>query len=257
MNPGPRALRYWRRNLDVFAATWKTTILPPLLEPILYLVAFGAGVGMLIGGLNYEGRTIPYIRFVAPGLISVGVMFWAFFEGTYSVFVRFRYQRTQEAVMSTPLTVEEIIAGEILWSASKGLVAGYVTSLVVAILGLMSWPEALWVLAILPLGSLVFAGLGVLSCSMVNHINTINVPIFLMIWPMYLFSGTFFPLDVMPVWARAIAWGLPLTHLVRLVRAATLGRLDPTLWISAGALLLYAAALIPPAILLLRRKLIR
>ena len=109
MNPGLPTLRYWRRNLDVFLATWKTTILPPLLEPLLYLVAFGAGIGVLIGGLTYRGETIQYIRFVAPGIISVGVMFWAFFEGTYSVFVRFRYQRTQEAVMTTPLTVEEII----------------------------------------------------------------------------------------------------------------------------------------------------
>lgn len=257
MNPGLPTLRYWRRNFEVFLATWKTTILPPLLEPLLYLVAFGAGVGVLIGGLTYRGETIQYIRFVAPGIISVGVMFWAFFEGTYSVFIRFRYQRTQEAVMTTPLTVEEIIVGEILWCASKGLVAGYVTCTVVAVARLMAWPDALWLLLILPLGSLVFAALGVFCCSLVNHINTINVPIFLLIWPMYLFSGTFFPLEVMPAWARAVAWLLPLTHFVHLVRSATLGLVEPRLWISVAVLVAYAAALIPPGTVIMRRKLIR
>jgi lipooligosaccharide transport system permease protein len=252
-----RALRYWRRNLDVFLATWRTTILPPLLEPILYLIAFGAGVGVLIGGLTYRGQTISYIRFVAPGMIAVGVMFWAFFEGTYSVFVRFRYQRTQEAVMATPLTVEEIIVGEILWAATKGLVAGLVTSAVVAGLGLMAWPESALVLAVLPLGSLAFAVLGVFCCSLVGHINTINVPIFVFLWPMYLFSGTFFPLEVMPPWARGVAWVLPLTHYVHLVRSVTLGDLGPRLWASAAALVACAAAFAPPAVVLMRRRLVR
>ena len=256
MNPGLPTLRYWRRNADVFLATWKTTILPPLLEPILYLVAFGAGVGMLIGGLSWRGETVTYIRFVAPGMIAVGVMFWSFFEATYSAFVRFRYQRTLHAVMSTPLTVEEIVAGEILWAASKGLVAGFVTTGVVAALGLLAWPEGLLILAVLPLGSLVFATLGILACGLVNHINTINVPIFLFIWPMYLFSGTFFPLEVMPPWAQIAAQALPLTHFVALVRGAALGRLEPHLWISAVVLLAYTAVFIPPAIVRMRRKLV-
>lgn len=256
MNPGAPTLRYWRRNFDCFRATWKTTILPPLLEPILYLVAFGAGVGMLVGGMTWRGETVTYIRFVAPGMICVGVMFWAFFEGTYSTFVRFRYQRTLEAVMSTPLTVEEIIAGEILWAASKGLVAGFVTTGVVAALGLLRWPDALLIPSVLPLGSLAFAALGVFACALVSHINTINVPIFLFVWPMYLFSGTFFPLEVMPAWARAVAQVLPLTHFLALVRGAALGRLEPGLWISTAILLVYPAVFIPLAITRMRRKLV-
>ena len=257
MLPGAGAGRYWLRNLEVFLATWRTTILPPLLEPLLYLAAFGAGVGMLVGTLTWHGEEVTYLRFVAPGMVSVAVMFWAFFEGTYATFVRFRYQRTLEAVMSTPLTVEEIIAGEILWAASKGLVAATVTYAVVTALGLMKLPHALIGLAVLPLGSLVFAVLGVLSCALVKHINTINVPIFLFIWPMYLFSGTFFPLEVMPPWARMIAEVLPLTHLVRLVRWSALGRLTPQLWLSAAILALYIAAFWPLAISRMRRKLVK
>ena len=159
--------------------------------------------------------------------------------------------------MSTPLTVEEIIAGEILWAASKGLVAATVTYGVVTALGLMTFPDALVGLAALPLGSLAFASLGVLACALVNHINTINVPIFLFIWPMYLFSGTFFPLEVMPPWARAVAEVLPLTHLVRLVRWSALGRLTPQLWLSAAILAVYVLAVWPLAVSRMRRKLVR
>lgn len=252
-----RAYRYWRRNLDVFLATWKTTVLPPILEPILYLVAFGAGVGMLIGGIAYRGETVSYLAFVAPGMIAVGSLFWAFFEGTYSTFVRFRYQRTLEAVMSTPLTPEEILVGEILWAASKGLIAGLVTGSVVAALGLLSWPHALLLPAVLALGSVAFAALGVFCCGLVKSIDAINVPTFVFVMPMYLFSGTFFPLDVMPGWARAVAQLLPLTHLVNLVRALALGRLYASLWLDALALAATSAVFLPWAVALMRRKIVK
>jgi lipooligosaccharide transport system permease protein len=224
--PGRRALRYWQRNADVFRATWKTTVLPPLFEPLLYLVAFGAGVGMLVGSLTWRGEELTYIEFVGPGMIAVGLMFWAFFETTYNAFIRYRFQDTMEAVMTTPLTAEEIVFGEILWGATKGLVAGTVTGGVVAALGLVSWPQGLWILAVLPLGGLVFGALGMICSGLVRGIDAFNIPIFLMVWPMYLFSGTFFPLEVMPGWARVVAEVLPLTHLVELLRSAALGRLE-------------------------------
>jgi lipooligosaccharide transport system permease protein len=252
-----RASRYWRRNLDVFLATWRTTVLPPILEPILYLVAFGAGVGMLIGGIAYRGQQVSYLAFVAPGMIAVGVLFWAFFEGTYSTFVRFRYQRTLEAVMSTPLTPDEILVGEIVWAATKGLVAGFITGGVVAAIGLLSWPSSLLLPFALALGSLAFAARGGVFCGRVKSIDAINVPTFLFVMPMYLFSGTFFPLDVMPPWARAIAHLLPLTYLVSMVRALALGRPTAGLLVDAAALAATSAIFMPLAVRGMRRKIVK
>ena len=255
--PGRRALRYWQRNADVFRATWKTTVLPPLFEPLLYLAAFGAGVGMLVGTLTWEGQELSYIQFVAPGMIAVGLMFWSFFETTYNAFIRYRFQNTMEAVMTTPLTVEEIVTGEILWGASKGLVAGTVTAGVVAALGLVSWPQGLVILAVLPLGGLVFGSLGMICSGLVRGIDAFNIPIFLMVWPMYLFSGTFFPLEVMPKWGRMVAEVLPLTHFVELLRSAALGRLGVGhLW-DVAWLVGYTVVLFPLGVVLMRRRLVR
>ncbi len=255
--PGRRALRYWQRNADVFCATWKTTVLPPLFEPLLYLAAFGAGVGMLVGTLTWEGQELTYIQFVAPGMIAVGLMFWSFFETTYNAFIRYRFQNTMEAVMTTPLTVEEIVTGEILWGASKGLVAGTVTAGVVAALGLVSWPQGLVILAVLPLGGLVFGSLGMICSGLVRGIDAFNIPIFLMVWPIYLFSGTFFPLEVMPRWGRMVAEVLPLTHFVELLRSAALGRLGMGhLW-DVAWLVGYVVVLLPLGVVLMRRRLVR
>ena len=252
-----RALRYWRRNLEVFLATWKTTVLPPIFEPILYVIAFGGGVGMLVGSVLYRGEEVPYLAFVASGMITVGVMFWAFFEGTYSTFVRFRYQRTLEAVMSTPLSPDEIILGEILWAATKGLIAGTLTSAVVGALGLLSFPSSLLLPPVLALGGLVFGVMGVCACGLVPNINAVNVPTFLLIMPMYLFSGTFFPLDLMPPWAQAIASVLPLTHLVELMQALALGRPHTGLAQNVLVLAAYIAAFYVPALRLMRRRLVK
>ncbi len=255
--PGRRTLRYWQRNLDVFRATWKTTVLPPLFEPILYLAAFGAGVGMLVGTLTWKGQELSYMQFVAPGMIAVGLMFWAFFETTYNAFIRYRFQNTMEAVMTTPLTVEEIVSAEILWGATKGVVAGTVTSGVVAALGYVSWPQGLVILLVLPLGGMVFASLGMICSGLVRGIDAFNIPIFLMIWPMYLFSGTFFPLEVMPTWAGWVAEVLPLTHMVELLRAAALGRLEVGHLVDAAWLVGYAGVLAPLGVVLMRRRLVK
>ena len=103
--------RVWQRDLDVYLTTWRTNFLPPLLEPVLYVLAFGLGLGSLIGEVTYQGRVVPYLEFMAPGVVSVAIMFWAYFETTYSSFVRMYFQRTFDAIIATPLLVEDVIWG--------------------------------------------------------------------------------------------------------------------------------------------------
>jgi len=222
-----RAWHMWRRNIDVSLVTWKTNVLPPLLEPVLYILAFGFGLGAYVEKINFNGRSYDYLTFLAPGMIAVGIMFHATFDTMYGAFVRMRYQKTFDAVITTPLSAEDILAGEILSGATKGVFAGAAILLIVTLFGLAAYPSSLVILPLAALAGLMFASFGLLFAALAPYIDNLNLPIFLFINPMFLFSGTFFPLDGMPAWVRLAANLLPLTHLVNIVRAATFGRLAP------------------------------
>ena len=118
-NISPRALRVWQRDAEVFRTTIWVNFIPPLLEPVLYIIAFGFGLGSLVKTVPYHGRQIAYLTFMVPGVISVAVMFWSYFETTYASFVRMYYQRTFDAIVATPLLVEDVIAGEWLWGIAR------------------------------------------------------------------------------------------------------------------------------------------
>ncbi len=247
-NVSSLAWKVWHRDFDVYRTTWKTNLLPPLLEPIFYVLAFGLGLGSLIGQLTYQGREIAYLPFMAPGVVSVAIMFWAYFENTYASYIRMYYQRTFDAMISTPLLVEDVIVGEILWGATKSLLAAGLMLIVLSCFGLVAWPTGLLVLPIAVVGGLLFASLGLLTTALVPNIDSFNLPIFVVIFPMFMFSGTFFPVDILPGWASAIAWALPLTHVSLLVRASFLGWFPPNwpwsiLYLGAAAALAFVVAL--------------
>lgn len=251
------ALRVWQRDADVFLTTWLVSFIPPMLEPVLYVAAFGLGLGGLIGTVPYQGRVIPYLDFMAPGVIAVAIMFWAFFETTYNSFVRMYYQRTFDAMIATPLLVEDVIIGEWLWGATKSVMASVIMLAMLTLLGLVHWPSASLVVPTALLGGLLFSALGLIATALVPTIDGFNVTTFVIIFPMFLFSGTFFPVEILPDWARLVATGLPLTHVSFLVRGACLGD-APRAW---GASVTYLVALTAVAsvvaVALMRRRLIK
>jgi lipooligosaccharide transport system permease protein len=253
----PRTLRVWQRNYSVYCKTWKISFLPPLLEPMLYILAFGVGLAMMVGELQYAGRELSYTRFIAPALVSVAIMYNAFFETTYNSFVRMYWQKTFDALLATPLNLEEIILGEILWAATKAVIAATLMGIVISLYGLFEFPGALLLIPIALLGGLLFAGLGMICTALVPGIEMFNLPIFLGITPMFLFSGTFFPLQNLPDWAQTLAQLLPLTHLVTLVRGCALHLWSDTLWLSLIYLLLAVAVVVPLAIALMVRRIVR
>lgn len=251
------SLRVWRRDLEVYLTTWKTNFLPPLLEPVFYVLAFGLGVGSLIGDLEYRGVTVSYLRFMAPGVLAVAIMFWSFFENTYASFVRMYYQKTFDAMMATPLLVEDVIAGEILWGTTKSLLASAIMLGVLSAFGLVAYPTGLWVVPLALLGGLLFASLGMICTALTPNIDTFNFPIFVFVFPMFMFSGTFFPIDILPDWARILAWILPLTHVSLLARGSTLGWYPEGAALSLVYLVLVTAAAFLTALLLMKRRLVR
>jgi lipooligosaccharide transport system permease protein len=252
-----RFFRIWRRNLKVYSKIWKISFVPPLLEPLFYLFAFGAGLGALVGVLSYRGMELSYVAYLAPALIAINIMYNAFFENSYASFVRMYYQKTYDAMMSTPLSLEEVITGEIFWGATKSVIATAIMMAVVSLFGLLRYPSSLLLLPLAFLGGLAFGGVAMFFTSLVPSIETFNLPIFLFITPMFLFSGTFFPLDNLPAWARAVAGALPLTHLVRLARSFAYADLFAgSLW-SVLYLVACSALSYPLALAGMRRRLIK
>ena len=253
----PRALRVWQRNRDVYFVTWKTNLFPPLVEPILYLLAFGAGIGALVKEVPYRGAMVGYAAFIAPGLLATQVMFQAFFETTYNTFVRMYYQKTFDALVTTPLTLPDIMAGEMLWGASKGTIGCAVMMVAIAGFGLLRWPESLLILPFSLLAGLFFAALGMCFTAIVPQIDAFNFPTFLFVMPMFLFSGTFFPLDVLPIWAQRLALALPLTHVTIVMRELALGRVPASLFWNVLYLAVTAVPLCLLGIRLMTRRLVK
>lgn len=252
-----RLLRVWQRNLLVYRKTWKIAFVPPLTEPLFYLTAFGVGLGGMVGTLAYGGTAVGYTAFIAPGMLAINIMQSAFFENTYASFVRMYYQRTFDAMLATPLTIDEVITGEILWGASKAVIGTVLMMAVVSLFGLLSYPYALLLLPAAFLGGLAFASAGMVCTAIVPTIETFNLPIFLFITPMFLFSGTFFPVTNLPGWAQVVARALPLTHLVELCRSLALGRPSIGALAAVAYLAVWNVVAFPLALRGMRRRLVR
>jgi lipooligosaccharide transport system permease protein len=257
MNLSGSFIRVWQRNLIVYRQNWKISFLPPLLEPLLYLAAFGVGLSGLIGNLRYRGEEISYVAYLAPSLIAINIMNSAFFENTYASFVRMYYQKMFDGMMATPLTVEEIITGEIAWGATKSLIGTVIMMAVISLFGLLRYPESLLILPLSFLAGFAFGSVGMFFTGITPNIELFNLPMFLFITPMFLFGGTFFPIDALPSWAQTAALAFPLTHLVNAVRDAGLGHIGPHFWWGLAYLSIFAAFFFPVSVRRMRRRLIK
>lgn len=230
----------WRRHARVYQKTWLFNSLPPLSEPIIYLLAFGYGLSPLVGEVTYAGKEIPYLQFLAPGMVAIAILFQSFVEGAFGTFIRLNYQKTWHALLTAPLTFTEVFLGDWFWAATKGVLAGTITCVVAIIWGLFSGWQFLLSFPVIVLGSLLFAAVGVLSAGLARTIDQINVPLFLLIVPMFTLGGTYFPRDVLPPFLQQVAGVLPLSALVDLLRWH-LGL--PSSWLLSLILLFFWTAL--------------
>ncbi|MBN1470842.1 MAG: ABC transporter permease [Syntrophaceae bacterium] len=252
-----RFIRVWQRNLTVYRESWKINFLPPLLEPFFYLLAFGIGFSGLISSVSYASREISYVLFIAPSLLAINMMNNSFFENTFGSFVRMYYQKTFNAMMATPLTVEEIVTGEIVWGATKSVIGTVIMLIVISFFGLISYPAGLLIVFVGFLGGLAFGSVAMVFTAIVERIELFNLPVFLFITPMFLFSGTFFPISSLPLWAQYFALTLPLTHLVNLVRALSLGMFNAEALAGFLYLAVFCLVMFPLAIFKMRNRLIK
>lgn len=251
--PSPRlAARVWRRDLRVFRKLWKGSLLPNFFDPLFYLVAMGFGLGTYLA--TVEG--IPYESFIAPGLVASAVMWAASFEVTWNTFFKMEETRLYDAILTTPVEVQDVVAADVAWAATRAVIYGTSFLVMVALFGLVESFWALLVPPLLVLGGACFGMIGMTFTTLVARIDLYSYYYTLFITPLFLFSGIFYPLDDLPEWAHVVAWFTPLFHLVEITRAlvlegAPLEILDDVLW-----LLVLTAALFAVPVRAMRRRLV-
>jgi len=213
----PYAFSVWRRNASMYRRTWKWNLLPNFFEPVFYLFSIGIGVGAYINAM--EG--VSYMAFLAPGLVCVAAMNGASFEVTYNIFVRLTFEKTYDAMLTTPIEPDDILCGEVLWAVTRASIYGGCFFIVLALFGLTPLPSSLWTLAVIPLTGLLFAAIGIAFSLRIPNIDLFSFYFTLFLTPLFLFSDVFFPLKerLSPGWLW-VAEALPLLHPVRLARAA-------------------------------------
>lgn len=242
-----------RRHLVVFQKTWQTTLMFSFVEPLLYLAAMGFGFSAFISEIN----GLSYLQFFAPGLIASSAMWATASECTYASYTRLRYQKIYFALAATPLSIDEIIVGDILYGTFKSITYGSIVLFVISLFGLVSSPWALLVPGVMVLCGLIFAMLGIIWTSLVPSMEAFNYFFTLAITPMFLFSGIFFPLETFPPWVQEIAWFTPLYHVVELTRNLVLGRLSSRLFIHFLWLVIATLLLVKFPLVLMRRRLVK
>ena len=235
--------RFWpvfMRNLLV----WRKLVIPSLIaniaEPLMWLVAFGYGMGALIGDVTLDGAQVPYLLFLASGSICMSAMNAATFEALYSAFSRMHVQKTWDGIMNAPIRLEDVLLAEMLWAAFKSLFT------ITAILGVMmalgitqswkillAWPCLLFV-------GITFSCLALIFNALAKGYDFFTYYFTLFLTPMMFLSGVFFPSDQLPPWVRAIAEWLPLTQAISLVRPLFLDRWPSQPLLHLGVLALYA-----------------
>lgn len=242
----------WRRNVLV----WRKLIVPSLLinfgEPFLYLLGLGFGLGAFIG----EMAGLPYLTFLASGIAASSAMNTASFEGMYSVYTRMVPQRTYDSILATPLAVDDIVAGEMLWCATKSMISGVAILAVAFAFGATRGPAALLAVPVFFLTGLAFAGPALVMAGLSQGYDFFSYYFTLFITPMFMLCGVFYPVTSLPALLHPVVQMLPLTHAVELIRPLMAGEAADGI---AGHLLylgLFALAGYYLATVFIRRRLI-
>jgi lipooligosaccharide transport system permease protein len=207
------------RDVTNFGTFWKATTFSSVIEPTIYLLAFGLGVGTLISSV----QGLDYVQYVATGMVATSVLFASALSAMFGTFVKQRFQRTYDAIMAAPVDAEELVTAEILWIAMRAGVYGCAPLLVGMLFGLDPAVGMLVVPFVGFLTGLGFAAFGVLMAATVSKIDSFNYVTTTVITPLFLVSGTFFPISELPQWAQVLANLNPLYHCVQLVRDAVFG----------------------------------
>jgi lipooligosaccharide transport system permease protein len=234
-----RWVAVWRRNMLVWRKLLAASVLTNLADPLIMLFGLGYGLGALMPSI--EGMS--YIMFFAAGQLCTATMFTASFESMFSGFSRMHGQKTWDAILYAPLVIDDVVAGEIVWAASKAWLTGSTILGVVLVFGFAESPLlALLALPVAFLVGLAFSAVGLIMTVLARGWDFFSFYMTLVMTPMMMISGVFFPAERLPAAMVAVAQALPLYHGVELVRPVIAGRLPDDIVLHLAVLLGYAAA---------------
>jgi lipooligosaccharide transport system permease protein len=245
-----RFIPVWRRNLLVWRKLAVPSILGNFADPLIYMLGLGYGLGALLPEID----GVPYVTFLAAGTICFSTMNSATFEALYSAFSRMHVQRTWESIMNAPVTLEDIALAELVWAASKSFLSGLAILVVTWVLGLSASALSLLVLAVVPLIGLAFAAMALVITALARGYDFFMYYFTLVVTPMAMLCGVFYPTSQLPVPLQALSAVLPLTHATELVRPLLLGQIPASPLVNVAVLLAYTVAGFYAAIILLRRR---
>ena len=243
----------WQRNFLVWKKLAAPSIMGHLADPLIYMLGLGYGLGSLLpemGGMSY-------IAFLAAGTVCYSTMNSASFEALYSGFARMHEQRTWDAILNTPVTLDDVVMSEILWAATKSLMSGAAVLSVIWLMGLSHSLMSLWMLPLALMVGLVFASVGLIMTALAPSYDFFMYYFTLVITPMMLLCGVFFPVTQLPAEFQALASVLPLTHAVDLARPLMNGVVPPHAVLHVAVLAAYTLAGFYISLVLFRRRLAR
>ena len=240
------------RDVVLFKRYWKATTFSSVVQPTIYLLAFGLGFGSLVKTVG----TVKYVEYVATGVVATAVLFSSAFPGMFNTFIRWKFQRTYDALLAAPVDVEELVTAAILWISIRAGVYGLAPLFVGFAFGL----DPTWGMLLVPFIGFItgvgFAGFGVLIAAVAKTIDNFNYVTSAVLTPMFLVAGTFFPISSLPPVLRTIAKFNPLYHCVQLVRDVSLSIYDSADLVHLAVLVAFALLMWRLAIWQLQARLI-
>ena len=246
------ALAVWRRTVEVHLRLWKMNLIAPAIEPVFSVLAFGWGLGALVAG---KVSGISYLSFVGAGILGLTVLMRAMFETTYAAYFRMVYQSIYDAILATPVDAESLAFAEILWAITHAALDTLIILIVLVVFGAAT---SLWAaLAAIPLlaGSVFIAGLSLGFTAHIHDIDAFNIYM-AAFFTVMLICGAWFPVDVLPVWLRWVAYAIPLTESIDLTRALLTGRFLSRHAYEAAYLVISAVVACEWAMRSLRRRMV-
>jgi lipooligosaccharide transport system permease protein len=254
MNLSYRIYYVFLRNLISYKRFILPTFAISLGQPLFYLITFGVGMGAYMGYIGGK----PYLNFLVPGVLISSVMLSSTFECLYDTFVKMVHEKLYDSLIATPVSVEDVVAGDIGWGAFRGLISGVLMLVVSMFMGVfpVSAVNVLLLLVLMVFVGILFSSLSMIVTSFAPNFDFFNYYTELVITPMLFFSGVFFPLDKFPQWLKVFALFMPLTHAVNISRAVFSGEVTPGIAWNFNVLLALEAVAFVVGVKLMKRRLI-
>lgn len=246
-----RFLPIWRRNYMVWKKMAGPSILGHLADPVIYMLGLGYGLGSMLPEIS----GMSYIAFLSAGTVCYSTMNSASFEALYSGFARMHEQRTWEAILNTPVTLDDIVVSEIAWAASKSLLSGVAVLMVIWLLGMSHSLLSLWIIPLSLLVGLCFAAVALIVTALAPGYEFFMYYFTLVITPMTLLCGVFFPVDQLPAMLQGVSAILPLTHAINLARPLLNDAVPPGFMLDVAVLLGYSLIGFYVSLVLFRKRL--